>query len=339
MLANVWMNASKLAEMVRTQGLVYKKGKFSAIEDAQLRTAIENFRVAKSMTDNDIANLIFTKDRGRGEAFWQEVTSSVHLRPITAVYHHVRRLWHPMRGQGKWVPAEDDSLREAVAYLGQQWEKISERVGRSASDCRDRWRNHLEGQDLRKSGHWTKEEEEELTRIVTELTVLQGKEMDSEIFWGSVSHRMGGRRGRQQCRIKWTDSLCTQIKNEGSKPRWSQLDAYILVHKIDSLKVNDDSEIDWKKLPDEHWNIWSAHTLQRRWLTMKRSVKGYEDMSHGELMDILRTKKATTPPPQNAPRSRTQKQPRSAETIVDSDPEEEEELGSSAVQRTQSAPA
>lgn len=94
-----------------------------------------------------------------------------------------------------------------------------------------------------------------------------------------------------------TDCLNTQLKNEGAKPRWSQLDAYILVHKyvhgfvalstlvdlvyrVDSLKVNDDSEIDWKKLPDEHWNIWSAHTLQRRWLTMKRSVKGYEDMSH-----------------------------------------------------------
>lgn len=45
MLANVWMNASKLADMVKTHGLVYKKGKFSAIEDAQLRAAIENFRV------------------------------------------------------------------------------------------------------------------------------------------------------------------------------------------------------------------------------------------------------------------------------------------------------
>lgn len=135
----------------------------------------------------------------------------------------------------------------AVAQLGQQWEKISERVGRSASDCRDRWRNHLEGQEVRISGHWTKEEEEELTKIVTEVTILQGKDIDSDIFWGAVSQRMGGRRGRQQCRIKWfvrpyilqftthrflrTDSLCTQIKNEGSKPRWSQLDAYILVHK------------------------------------------------------------------------------------------------------------
>ncbi|EKM59747.1 uncharacterized protein PHACADRAFT_114905 [Phanerochaete carnosa HHB-10118-sp] len=324
MLANVWMNANKLAEMVKTQGLVYKKGKFSAIEDAQLCAAIETFRVNKGMTEQDITGLIFSKDHGRGDAFWQEITSALHLRPIAAVYHHVRRLWHPLRGQGRWVPAEDENLRDAVAQLGQQWEKISERVGRSAGDCRDRWRNHLEGQEVRRSGHWTKEEEEELTKIVTEVTVLQGKDMDNDIFWGAVSQRMGGRRGRQQCRIKWTDSLSTQIKNEGAKPRWSQLDAYILVHKVDSLKVNDDSEIDWKKLPDEHWNIWSAHTLQRRWLTMKRSIKGYEDMTHAELMDILRTKKAQTPPPQTASRSKSQKQPRSAETIADSDLEEED---------------
>jgi hypothetical protein len=42
----------------------------------------------------------------------------------------------------------------------------------------------------------------------------------------------------------------------------------------------DDSEIDWKTLPDPNWNLWSAHTLQRRWLTMKRSVRGHEDMTH-----------------------------------------------------------
>lgn len=93
-----------------------------------------------------------------------------------------------------------------------------------------------------------------------------------------------------------TDSLSTQIKNAGERPRWSQTDAYILVHKyeasspckvmltfflrIDSLNVRDDTEIDWKQLPDEHWNIWSAHSLQRRWLTMKRGIKGHEEMSH-----------------------------------------------------------
>ena len=50
--------------------------------------------------------------------------------------------------------------------------------------------------------------------------------------------------------------------------------------RVDSLHVNDDTEIDWKTLPDPDWNLWSAHTLQRRWLTMKKSIKGYEEMSH-----------------------------------------------------------
>ena len=58
----------------------------------------------------------------------------------------------------------------------------------------------------------------------------------------------------------------------------------LFVNRIDSLDVHDDSEIDWKKLPDEHWNNWSAHALQRRWLCMKRSVKGYEDMSHAGML-------------------------------------------------------
>ena len=46
------------------------------------------------------------------------------------------------------------------------------------------------------------------------------------------------------------------------------------------MNVRDDTEIDWKLLPDENWNVWSAHALQRRWLTMKRSIKGHEEMSH-----------------------------------------------------------
>jgi hypothetical protein len=95
------------------------------------------------------------------------------------------------------------------------------------SDCRDRYRNHIAHRELRVSGElhlaffevifdrllhtirfghlgqWTKEEEDELTRIVTEMTVKIGRDIDNDVFWGKVSERMGNRRGRQQCRIKW----------------------------------------------------------------------------------------------------------------------------------------
>jgi hypothetical protein len=39
--------------------------------------------------------------------------------------------------------------------------------------------------------------------IVKEMMAKQGKDVDSDIFWGVVSQKMGGKRGRQQCRNKW----------------------------------------------------------------------------------------------------------------------------------------
>ena len=58
------------------------------------------------------------------------------------------------------------------------------------------------------------------------------------------------------------------------------------------LDVQDDSEINWNTLlSDPSWNLWSAHQIQRRWLTMKRAIKGYESMSFRELLDILKERK------------------------------------------------
>ncbi|KAI0268342.1 hypothetical protein BC834DRAFT_821644 [Gloeopeniophorella convolvens] len=312
LLATKWLSAKKLADLSKTQGrcsdlpawlpctedplhlvgLVYKKGKFSAIEEQQLSDAIQAYKLENQIDDAGFQELVFAKNgTSKHSAFWSAITAAVPMRPIIAVYHHVRRSHHPLRAQGKWMPSEDALLTAAVLELGQQWEKVSDRVGRMASDCRDRYRNHIQNSEERAVGPWTKEEEMRLTQIVTDMTVKQGRDMDNDVFWGVVSLRMGNTRGRQQCRIKWTDSLSKTVKNHGTKPRWSSQDAYILVHKVDSLRVRDDSEIDWKTLPDPHWNLWSAHTLQRRWLTMKRSIRGYEDMSHTEILDILRLKK------------------------------------------------
>ena len=78
-------------------------------------------------------------------------------------------MWHPLRAQGKWMPCEDEALRgsvnvlqsslrmltvalSAVEQFGQQWEKVSNYVGRTGQDCRDRYRNHLEEKGVRNSG-------------------------------------------------------------------------------------------------------------------------------------------------------------------------------------------
>jgi len=63
-------------------------------------------------------------------------------------------------------------------------------------------------------GGWTKEEEDKLTEIVTDMTVKQGKDIDNDVFWGVVSDRMGGKRGRQQCRIKWCVTSAKFLVNQ-----------------------------------------------------------------------------------------------------------------------------
>ncbi|KAF8607670.1 hypothetical protein BDV93DRAFT_434965 [Ceratobasidium sp. AG-I] len=282
-LATHWLNPAKLAGLVKEQGLVYKKGKFSAIEEHQIETALQNYANAKGLTPTEIDSIIFSKGKKAKEefsTFWSEVTRSVPQRPIIAVYHHVRRTHHPMKQQGKWTPEEDAIVIAAVAELGQKWEQVSQRVGRMSSDCRDRYRNHLVDQDARVIGPWTKEEEDELTKIVLELTVERGVQADNDVLWSAVSERMGGRRTRQQVRIKWTDALNKRVKNSGERPRWNAQDAYILVHKVASMPVQDDTEIDWKLLPDPQWNLWSAHQLQRRWFGLKKTLKDADTMPH-----------------------------------------------------------
>jgi Myb-like DNA-binding protein REB1 len=321
LLANKWLSTGKLSELAKAEGLVYKKGKFSATEEQQVKAAVENYRLATGLTEEQMVEVIFAKnEKSKHNSFWSEITSAVAQRPIIAVYHYVRRSYHPLKLQGKWSPEEDALLRQAVMDLGQQWEKVSERVGRMSADCRDRYRNHIVNREIRVTGPWTKEEEEQLTRIVTKMTVGRGGDLDSDVFWGKVSQEMGGKRGRQQCRIKWTDALSKTVKNEGQRPRWGQQDAYILVHKIDSLEVNDDTEIDWKTLPDPAWNLWSAHSLQRRWLTMKRGVPNHENMTHQEIVDTLRSKKVALPlPPPPTSRRRKERKVTSAAAITEAD--------------------
>jgi hypothetical protein len=225
-----WLSVTKLKELAETQGLVYKKGKFSAIEVQQVKDAIEAYASRHCLTMDQVRDdIIFSKEKGKESNFFVEITACVPLRPVIAVYHYIKRAYHPNRLQGEFTAEQDAALKDAVIRLGHKWEKVSEEVGRTASDCRDRYRNHIHNRDLRRTGAWSKEEENELTQIVTEMQ--QGKDLDSDIFWGKVSDRMQGTRNRQQCRIKWLDSLMNRHRNEGENARWSAQDAYILVHK------------------------------------------------------------------------------------------------------------
>jgi hypothetical protein len=52
------------------------------------------------------------------------------------------------------------------------------------------------------------------------------------------------------------------------------------------MGVNDESEIDWKLLSDEDWNLWSAHQLQRRFKYLLNAIDGHDKMQYPGMSDI-----------------------------------------------------
>lgn len=140
-------------------------------------------------------------------------------------------------------------------------------------DCRDRYKNHLSERNTRNIGTlsfrvfffswcisinsygwligaWTEAEEQELIRIVREVQEDQGKDYgdSNHILWSTVSARMGGRRGKQQVRDKWSvlrsdtlaellivrrrlNQLRSRVQNEAEKLKWTDKDSVVLLRR------------------------------------------------------------------------------------------------------------
>src|ERR1700742_1055280 len=43
------------------------------------------------------------------------------------------------------------------------------------------------------------------------------------------------------------------------------------MHRIVSLDVDNESDINWRSLSDPSWNMWSGHHLQQKWRFLKTS--------------------------------------------------------------------
>ncbi|GAA6024421.1 hypothetical protein JCM10207_003410 [Rhodosporidiobolus poonsookiae] len=265
-LVSKWLPVKDLKKLAEEYGATYKQGKFSATEDAVIRSALDAFREQKQITESDLVFLL-TAPRASNKQMtlgdgttginaneaWETIARALGDRSLLAIYNHVRRLYAPEAKAGKWTDDEDAKLRAAVKELGASaWEEIGRRVGtRTGGACRDRWTKQLnfKGEEGKK-GRWTKEEEDELRKWYKELGAQ----------WATISKKMNGTRTPTQCRTKWNDFMVrrdapppmapetrdTCIPFQGEKWRWKTEHSSTLVHAVYNGKFNDETEIDWK---------------------------------------------------------------------------------------------
>ncbi|KAJ1797681.1 RNA polymerase I enhancer binding protein, partial [Coemansia sp. RSA 2399] len=81
-----------------------------------------------------------SSDKQLRKLFWPILAEALPARQIQAIYHHVRRKYHPHNYMGAWTAGEDDELCRLVAAHGLAWETIAQQMGRTGTNCRDHWR-------------------------------------------------------------------------------------------------------------------------------------------------------------------------------------------------------
>ncbi|KAJ1810428.1 RNA polymerase I enhancer binding protein, partial [Coemansia sp. RSA 2598] len=142
-----WLTSEHLQQM-QMDGVVFTKGKFTGSENAAIDRAVADFVSAHGLSRQELYQQLFRRQAGQAAAsdkqlrreFWPVLAETLPTRQLQAIYHHVRRKYHPYNYQGAWSAAEDDALRRLVAAHGPAWETISRQLGRMGTNCRDRWR-------------------------------------------------------------------------------------------------------------------------------------------------------------------------------------------------------
>ena len=271
LLATKWLNSSSLKELEQNEGLRYKKGKFSAIEEQLLKDAIEAFRIAHDYNEDDILSTIFDKScRNSKDGFWTEIAFKIPQRPKASIYHRVQKLYHPYGNKGPWSKEEDELLSDGILKFGKRWTKIADYVQRTPLDCTDRYRLHLSNLD-RAKGPWTQEECDKLSKLVLEMKEQDHYKVHNEIFWTVISQKLKTR-SPHQCRIKWNDSLDQKHRNNYKKVHWTSNDTRNLINRIIEGNFNDDTEINYRQIGYQDWNNWSARTLRSFWRKIQSDV-------------------------------------------------------------------
>ncbi|GFQ77721.1 cyclin-D-binding Myb-like transcription factor 1 [Trichonephila clavata] len=155
------------------------------------------------------------------------------------------RLMKDNCNQGKWLPAEERRLAEAVYELanalpgdmvssGLSWAVVAERVGtRSEKQCRTKWLNYLNWK-VAGGTDWTREDDITLICRVYSINATDENEVD----WTLLSKDWSSVRSPQWLRGKWWN-LKRHVPNSNVIP-FQEICEYLYQHFVMKFKVKEE---------------------------------------------------------------------------------------------------
>ncbi|KAM0788011.1 hypothetical protein ACM66B_006211 [Microbotryomycetes sp. NB124-2] len=247
-VATKWMTLKSLQEYTQIHKFQYRRGRFGRDEDKAIERAVDDYARQRNLSKEQVAAVIAAKKQEEDvydTEFWPYLSLSYArkygVRPILAIYNHVRLMFDSSRQSGGWSKEDENKLEALIKEHGTAWTKIGKELARVPTDCKDRYLQHIlpgQNKDL-KLGKWTQEEEDTLIDMVRQ----HGHK------WTLISKTLGTRTPNQ-CRVKWR--VAGGHDDIATKPwKWRRKDRSNLVHFLASQPAKSRSDIDWDALKDE----------------------------------------------------------------------------------------
>lgn len=189
------------------------KGLFTTEEKEKVDSIFQQSLAESGMSDPEFRTVL-QNWRGAGD-FKRAVEEALPDRSVAAIRKFCQRRYHNLE-RGPWTQEQDESLKNAYTANPDKWTEISALVGRTAADCKDRWKNSVSIEETIQLGPWSRDDEAKLVKAVGDCVKEMKKankgdknfptdraELEGMISWREVANRLDGTRSAKRCHEKW----------------------------------------------------------------------------------------------------------------------------------------